>query len=204
MAPARDAVQSAYTQKLVQFKARQLSRRTDLGPSDEEDIQQELMLHVLRALRSFDPIRGSLNTFIDRVVNNAARMILRRERRQKRGGTVRVQSLDAEVVTAREDDILRIQAVTKEDSVRRLGLPDDESQRRECQDEARRAISSLPTDLQRICAGLIDGTESSVARDLDISRRQIRKATESIRAHFRAAGMDCPHVRGHRRGKRHR
>jgi DNA-directed RNA polymerase specialized sigma24 family protein len=59
-----------YAVTKVRFHARQLAR-TGLFPSqDAEDIEQELMLDLLRRLDDFDPGRASRNTFIARVLTH--------------------------------------------------------------------------------------------------------------------------------------
>lgn len=74
--------------------ARRLSQRKGFTRSDEEDVQQELWLILLREAKRFDPERASLHTFIDRVVRAAGGMIARRRRRQKRAAGGHVVSLD--------------------------------------------------------------------------------------------------------------
>jgi len=50
-------------------------------------------------------------------------------------------------------------------------------------------FQSLPPDLQDLCRRLIDIPAASVAREMGISRRQLRKAIERIRLNFEAAGL---------------
>jgi biotin operon repressor len=49
-------------------------------------------------------------------------------------------------------------------------------------------LADLPPHLQEIAARLVSATEAAIARDLGISRRQVRNAVETIRAHFQKAG----------------
>ena len=73
-----------YARTLIRVKAKQLVRRPGFSRSDQEDVEQDLFLHLLRQVQHFDPTRGSLNTFVARVVNSAAAMLVRERGRNKR------------------------------------------------------------------------------------------------------------------------
>src|SRR5690606_18928212 len=94
-AQSKEFILTEYAQNLIEFKARQLSRRWDFSQSDREEIQQELWLAVVDQAERFDSERASLDTFIDRVVNTAVRGILRNRERQKRANGFQAVSLDA-------------------------------------------------------------------------------------------------------------
>ena len=51
-------------------------------PSEAEDIAQEAMLHAVRRLNTFDPIRGEIGAWLWRIVANVARDHQRAERRR--------------------------------------------------------------------------------------------------------------------------
>ena len=76
-AAAQNVLFTKYAQSCVRFKARQLSRRSEFRRCDEDDLRQELWLLLLREAHRFDPRRASLNTFVDRVLQTAAGMIVR-------------------------------------------------------------------------------------------------------------------------------
>ena len=42
-----------------------------------EDIEQELLVHTWKALRYYDPVRGSLRAFVERIVLNRLVSLLR-------------------------------------------------------------------------------------------------------------------------------
>ncbi|MGZ9157143.1 MAG: RNA polymerase sigma factor, partial [Candidatus Binatia bacterium] len=78
--------------RCVRHHARRV--RTALPGMEIEDIEQELMLHVHRRLSRFDATRGSLRTFVDRIVRNCAANLLQSLRSEKRGFGVEFISLD--------------------------------------------------------------------------------------------------------------
>ncbi|MBE3071303.1 MAG: hypothetical protein IMZ66_13795, partial [Planctomycetes bacterium] len=50
-------------------------------------------------------------------------------------------------------------------------------------------LANLPAGLREIAARMAGSNEAHVARELGVSRRQVRKAVEAIRQHFEAAGL---------------
>ena len=53
-----------YARTLIRVKAKQIVRRPGFSRSDQEDIEQDLVVHLLCQAERFDPERGSLNTFM--------------------------------------------------------------------------------------------------------------------------------------------
>jgi len=54
----------------MKYQAARLARSGALPGMDKEDIEQELMLDLLRRKGRFDPDRASFDTFADRVITN--------------------------------------------------------------------------------------------------------------------------------------
>ena len=79
-----DVLLTDYVKTLIQVKARQLRRQRGFTRSDEDDLRQELWLALIGQADKFDPRRASFNTFVDRVVRTAVRMLLRRSDRLER------------------------------------------------------------------------------------------------------------------------
>jgi transposase-like protein len=48
----------------------------------------------------------------------------------------------------------------------------------------------MPDEVREVCRRMMGGTISSVARDLGISRRQVRKAISCARPFLERAGFD--------------
>jgi len=186
---ARDAVLTAYAQSLIKFKARQLSRKPGFSRSDEEDVAQELTVHLLAQAHQFDAKRASASTFAERVISTKIAMLLRSRRRQKRAAGFTAQSL--EQTHARSNEYLESlrNLLTEEDHHRRLGTVISDQARADTLAAVVEAVRSLPMADQDICRRLIEGSAASVARDLGISRRRLRKDIEPIRRHFESRGL---------------
>lgn len=186
--PNRDAVLTAYAQSLIKFKARQLSRKAGFSRSDEQDVAQELTMHLLARAHLFDPNRASANTFAERVIRTAVAMLLRDRRRQKRAAGFGAHSLEQTCIV-QDHGLASLREVLQSSDLGRRTGANDEEHRAETIAAVIEALRSLPPELQDICRGLIDGSAASVARDLGISRRQVTTAIERIRSYFWAAGL---------------
>src|SRR4051794_20232710 len=92
-----DARISAYAQALIKLKARQLSAKPGFRASDEPDLEHDLAVALLNQIDRYDPDRrASRDTFANRVVESAAKMILRARRRVKRAAGFRAKRLEAD------------------------------------------------------------------------------------------------------------
>lgn len=183
--PTCNVVLSAYVQTLIQVKARQLCRKPGFRRSDHDDVAQDMTLHLLTQAHRYDPARGTLPTFADRVVTSAMKMILRDRRRLKRAAGYMAVSLEARVAGAEGHQIPLGQTLLAQDGRRHIDQPTrDPLADLASADALAHALGSLPPELADICRRLTSGTVASVARDLGVSRRQIYNALESIRSHL--------------------
>lgn len=184
--PGPEAILACYAQSLIRFKARQLSTQRGFVRSEEEDLRQELAMRLMTQLRRFDPARAGFDTFVARVVETAAAMIVRERRRLKRGGGRQPASLEAEAHGAEGQPSTMRQRLTPLDAGRRLGLVPDTPIPTDVLAEA---IDALPEDLKPLCRELMMGTPCSAARRLGRSRRQIVNDIARIRRHLEQAGF---------------
>ncbi|GAB6185743.1 sigma-70 family RNA polymerase sigma factor [Thermopirellula anaerolimosa] len=190
MSQGKYFVVTQYAKALIQAKARQLCRRRDFRPSEQEDIEQELWLAVLEKAERFDPARARLETFLDRVVSRAAAMLLRSRKRRKRGNGVLPLSLESDFTSTGEGLKPLSETVFLADVARRLGTQSaDPVERLEQTEAIECALAQMPERLRDICRRLMTGTVASVARELGISRYQVRKALEEARPYFEEAGL---------------
>ena len=183
---AQQAVLSEFPQKLIKYKAWQLSRQRGFERHEKEDLKQELTARILKELHRFDSSRGELGAFIRCVVESAAGMLARERSRAKRGGGSRPTSLDQTSPRKKDQPSLAGQ-LTPIDLGRRLGLlptpPTDA-------EDVRAAIAQLSSEDQAVCRELMVGNVNSAARNLGVSRRQVRAAIGRIRARFERAGLE--------------
>lgn len=181
-----------YAQTMIRIKARQVVRNPGFSPSDEPDVEQDLVVHLLSQAHRFDPTRASLNTFIARVVNSGVAMLLRKQGRAKRNpaNEVELQSL-SELVPQPDgypEPLARL--ISRRDLERRTGGDSlTESQLFELAEDVARVLPTLPAELQNVCRSLLTRNQSKTGAQLGISRRGLRAAMSAIREHFEKSDL---------------
>jgi len=188
--PARDAVLTAYAEFVIKHKACQLARRADFSRSDEEDLAQDMRLHLLRRAHRFDPTRSSYTTFVARVIDSWIATMLRDRRRRKRAAGLEAQSLEGTRVvddgaSASLRDVLHSEQVLGRTAIG----PDDEAARRELIAVVARIVGSMPPPLPDICMRLSHQSHAAIRRELGLSRRQFDGAMARIRKSFGDTGL---------------
>ena len=182
---------TAYARSLIRYKACQLCRRPGFSRSDAEDLAQDLTLALLRKAHLYDPARGaSYDTFADRVIDSAARMILRARRQLKRAPGFAAQSLDTGTADVRGRHVPLADRVADTDP--RTGRAADGGPDTPGGDDAEavaRALAGLPPHLLAVAERLKHGSVASAARDLGVSRRRVYAAVALIRRRFEGAGL---------------
>lgn len=186
----QELVVSDYARRLIRFKARQLCRRPSFSCSDQEDLEQELWTHLFVQAPAFDPTRASIDTFVDRVVCSGARMILRERRRGKRSEGFLAQSTDAcSSASSPEGDPAPLEIDTESRGRHRGTYSVSELLRAEDRESVEHAIREMPEAIREVCQRVMAGTERSAARDLGVSRRQVRNLLEVARSYLEQAGF---------------
>jgi DNA-directed RNA polymerase specialized sigma24 family protein len=203
--PVRLALSTPYIQTLLTLKAWQLSRQPRFLGREQADLRQDLSVFVLRQAHQFDPSRASAQTFISRVVDSAFAMMVRARRRVKRAEGFRAISLEGTFVGGdrggHSETLLDI--IQEEDLRRRYGgRTSDDPQRTDLALDVSAAMAGLSPEHRRVALCLCDAAPAAVARQLGISRRQVRKAIRAIREHFENAGLRKVCQPGHRAGGR--
>ncbi len=190
--PQGSHVCTEYARTLIRVKARQLVRRPGFNRSETGDIENDLLLHLINQAKQFDPGRGSINTFIARVVDSAVAMLVRERRREKRTpetGIV-VQSLEVMIDQADGPPAPLGATLSQADAERRTG---GESMSGidlfELADDVAHLIDALPPELQAVCRARMNRNRSETESDLGLSRRNYDAAIELIREHFARGGF---------------
>lgn len=189
----RPNVLTDYAEKLIQIKARQLARRSDFRWSDDEDLAQDMRRHLLRRAHLFDAKRGSINTFVARVIDSWIASLLRERGRQKRAAARDGVSLEgsravSDGVTTTLRDALSAERVPG----RTADTPDDAVIRQELIAAVARVVSVFPPLLREICSRLPDQSDAAIKRELGLSRRQFDSAMARIRQIFADARLNKP------------
>jgi len=188
--PVRSALTTEYVQKLLKIKARQLARRPEFRKTDPADIEHDLITHILRQADNFDPTRSAVNTFITRVVETAAAMLVRHRGRRKRAAGYRAISLEGTILPGDGRETSMAEIVSEGDLRRRCGGEvHDEQQEAELSTDVTRAMEGLTPRQREIAKRLAEASEAAVAREMGISRRQVRNDVLAIRKKFEEAWL---------------
>lgn len=188
--PVHSALTTEYVQTLLRIKAKQLARRPEFRRTDPADIEHDLTIHVLKQADNYDPARSVPNTFITRVVETAAAMLVRDRGRTKRAAGYRAISLERTWLHGDQRQTMLGDIVSESDLRRRCGgRIRDDRRKAELSADVAGAMVGL-TDRQReIAKRLAWAAEASIAREMGISRRQVRNDVLAIRERFLCAGL---------------
>lgn len=186
------SVFTEYARTLIRVKARQIVRRPGFNQSETGDVESDLSLHLLSQAQKFDPTRGSLNTFVARVVDSAVAMLVRERRRNKRAPAsgIVVQSLEVMVDQPDGPPTQLGSTLSQADAERRTGGDSmSNTELFELVEDVSHLIDALPPELQAVCRARMDRNRSETERDLSHSRRSLDAAMELIRQHFAQGGF---------------
>ncbi len=189
----RAALTSQYVQNLLSTKSYHLCRRPTFRQWERPDIEQDLIAHILKQAHHFDPSRACVNTFVARVVDSAVAMMIRDRARLKRGPGKAAISLDRTHVRSDPRQMTLSEVISAGDLCRRSGgVIHEEQQEQDLTADLGHVFATLAPLQQRIALRLMEVTEAVVARELGISRRQVRNAVEAISQRLDDMGFRAP------------
>ena len=175
-----------YARKLIRRKARRLMRRPEFSRIDEDDIAQEITMHLLSQSAHYDPTRGAAGAFVSVVIDSAISNLIRRERRLSKE-PADIESLTTTIDVPGEPPASLESLVTMEDGKRRTRMfTPSELQMIDDKDAFDHVFEKLPANLKRICSELMSVSPVVAARNLGITRHQMRDAMSMIGEYFSA------------------
>ncbi|GAB0057950.1 hypothetical protein SIID45300_02284 [Candidatus Magnetaquicoccaceae bacterium FCR-1] len=159
--------------RVIRFKARQLSRLPGFSSSEIEDLEQEMVIDVLRRMPNFDPERAGLPTFISRIIGHCAATLVTRNRVDSLEGKMTRFSLD-ELETGIASEMTGTHS-----GMDHIHLAIDIG----------RLLCRLPNEHRRICQLLVLLDKPAIPQRLGMGRTTFYRRLGEIRSHFREAGM---------------
>lgn len=163
-----------YATWYIGTKAEQLAGHYGFAPDEDEDIRQELLLHLIQQWPAFDPAVAKATTFIQNVIDNKVCELIRDQERKKRD-----YRLDRPLSRAAE--------YGKLDGVR--GQPEkSDYELFELQEDCEQILTSLPDHLQKIAELLKEMSPTAAARSLGIPESSFWNRLAELRECFVAAG----------------
>lgn len=135
--------------------------QANVEPADREDMNQEGLVAVWRALPRYDPSRASLRTFVERVLTTRFASLVRSRRRRR-----------------------KLEPLVEHHSVGLDGIPGVEFRT-----DFHRVSASLAERDRRLATLLLDHSPTEASRVLHISRSTVYERIRRIRTAFEDAGF---------------
>lgn len=179
-----------YAVNLIHYKTQRLIGYLGLTESDRDDIEQDLAIHLRQNLPKHDASRGSLKTFINCVLDNRVKAIIKSRSCSTFDCRMHAYSLDAAVEVAEFDELTMADMLDADEYQMMLGNATRTLiEIVELRIDVRRVISSLPEDLQEVCELLSHTTVAAAARELGISRPKLYETMRRLRDVLSEAGI---------------
>ena len=184
------AWKSPFARKCIRFTARRLVGRYGFTQADEEDLVQELTIHVLKQLPKYDADRASIKTFITRIVNNRASELVARTIAAKRDARCVIYSLNEPIDPSNTDGGERVDGLSGDEYAARLGVRSNTSMvMLEMYIDLDKISGRLPVQERRVLDRLrCDTSVDEIARELGVHRSTVYERMTSIRKRIRRAG----------------
>ena len=167
-----------YASYLIRKKANQLLAGGQLPAyMDRDDVQSELMVHLLERLAQFDPTKGKWSTFVKTVICRKLRDLCARLQTAQ---SMAAQDLDGESPDSQRHRHLEVAEPTHEELV-------------DLRLDQYAVVSSLSDEDQLLCAELSrSDTTTAAAKSLGCSRSHVYGRIRSFRAIMERQGL-CDH-----------
>ena len=179
-----------YAVRLIRYKARRLIGQAGFTASDREDIEQELVLDLLRRLPKYNPKRAQLNTFIARVVEHKIASLIEARKAGIRDYRRCPFSLNDRFEDEEGRSVERVDTLDQEDYLLRTGAqsrPSDELSALTIDVAA--VLESLPPELRELCRRLKAESVTEISRDTGVPRGTIYEGIKKLREIFEDAGL---------------
>lgn len=179
-----------YAATVVRLTAHALVRRGALPQQDREDVEQELMVDLLRRLPRFDAGRATYRTFVARIVAHGAARLLAASRSENSNGRRAALSLSDQVSNGEGETVERWQTLDEGVGRRRSGGGVDPELLRDLRLDVADVLVGLPPEMRGLCERLLRDSVRSVARSTGTSHPTLLRRIRPIRAAFESAGLD--------------
>jgi len=167
----------AYVMEQTYIRSVTLVEKSSLPLDQWEDIQQDMLIALLKAKRRFDPTKAGSHTFASRVMDGFCKDFIRRLVHKRQNGMLDVPCAD-----------LGDEFSMDEYPVGKSVL--DDVARDEIIQAVRRVVKGLPPRLRKVCDLIMQGGNCrSIFKKLKISHQCYYRRMEELRWRFRAAGL---------------
>ena len=174
---------------IIRRKIKQLIGRAGFTKQDRQDLEQELILRLLKSLSSFDPDQSHPNAFTTTVIERFVANILRDKQAEKRDHR-RNGSLNVPIDMG-DDGVGELADLIsqREYDARRGRHPRDAEALAQLVHDVTEVMACLPDDLRELAERLKSQKISEISREKGIPRTTLRGSVNRLRRHFENAGL---------------
>jgi RNA polymerase sigma-70 factor (ECF subfamily) len=171
-----------YARRIISHKARQLARAPGFTRSDRQDLEQELILELLRRLPGFNPRKANPKTFVAWTLDQKTKNLLRQHTFGLRDYHREERSLNEQVISEAGVKVELSETITQEEPDRWRGRPERSPQEQwELAHDVKVMLDNLPEHLRVLCQYLKYDTVPGAARRMGVSERTIYVWLKKVR-----------------------
>lgn len=174
---------------IIKRKARQIIGRAGYSAQDQKDLEQELLVRLIQALKSFDPSRSHVKSFVTTVVERDVASILRDAQAAKRDHN-RIGSINVTINVTGESPIELAQTIGESEyNSRRNCEPRTNEELAQLATDVAGVMESLPSQQRDLAEGLKARSLSEYARDCGVPRPTLSGRVPYLRQRFENAAL---------------
>ncbi len=178
-----------FTRGIIRRKIKQLIGRAGFTKQDWEDLEQDMVVRVLQALKSFDPDHAHRNKFVTAVVERYVANILRDKQARKRDHR-RITSINVTISIRDEGPTELTQTIgQRELDARRGRHPRSSDELAQLARDVAEVIGKLPAELRELAERLKSESVSDIARDMGVPRTTLNEIVRRLRRRFENGGL---------------
>ena len=174
---------------IIRRKIKQIIGRAGFTKQDRQDLEQELILRLLKSLSSFDPGQSHLNAFTTTVIERFVANILRDKQAEKRDHR-RIGSLNVPIDMGNDGVGELADLISqREYDARRDRHPRDAEALAQLVHDVTEVMACLPDDLRELAERLKSQKIFEISREKGIPRTTLRGSVNRLRRHFEDGGL---------------
>lgn len=180
-----------YAVRLIKFKARQLVGHAGFTDSDQDDLEQEMVIDLLWRLPKFDPGKAKRNTFISRVVEHKVANLIEAQLSVHRDYRRYGCSLNEQVEFEEGESAERSELVSEDDYLQRTKRKSAPAQKTtELAIDLDVFLTKLPEELRSLCDLLAEETLTEISNRTRVPRSTLYESIKQLRRLLKKAGFD--------------
>lgn len=180
------------TLRAIQRKVSQLVCNPVFRGEDRDDLEQELIAHVIRCVKHYDPTIGPFYPYIVTVIDRHARNLTRKRKANKRSAGLRLASLNVDVKSEDGGHRELGQLMDVQDGDRRLARERrfTDEQLADLRQDLESVIARLPEPWRQLLEHSKSLTLTEVSQVMQIPRSTLAHWMKQIQERFVEVGLD--------------